>query len=644
MPTEQAGSTAVAPPTREQSKPLREVAKIGELFTNGEFMRRIGHAVPKVITPTMFLSSFASSVRKSPLLMECSVADVAGKALFLAQAGLQPDTPLQHAHLIPFKENRWNPETKKREPHYVCQVVIGYHGLLDLAYRGGKVAAVNAAVAWRDEVDARMFQYERGSEEYLRHVLSEREHNLSAEAQAAGTADFPAFAYAIAGLNDSKVRPFEVWPWHKVQSIRNSTPAYSFAMFALEEAKKQGGRLPPAFMKAPWVAFTEKMTMKTMVRQLLNYLPRSVEYASIAALDEAQERRPIDFGPIIEGRAEQQDYVAAATDAAEDTGDPGATFGTREPEPPTQTRQDAPQRQPTQRQAQAPKPSPASPPPAQRAAEPAPRAAAEPQGDPRDEIPLVGAEAPASDFQSYLFDEVGDYADDLFTDPVKFAEAFEAMMRGASDRATFLENNEDGIAMAIEASGEARAILERATAEPEQASAPASRPSPEVVLVEERGRKDWKGFLADCKNVLEQLEASQLADFAAKHKPKMADGPPAQRIQFVQVVSERAKALQVAMPAGVSDLLPNQKPPAPQGTMQVDPAEQSQEQHLEADTRQVDAFVKELADLTTTAQIAQWRSKPYTAKSIERLERETPSQYDRLQTAISNRMAAVARG
>ena len=89
-------TTPVAP-RREDSRPLREVAKLGDLFSNAEFLRRMQNAVPSIITPTMMLSSLAGSLRKSPDLAQCSVADVAGKALLLAQAGLPPDTPLQLA-------------------------------------------------------------------------------------------------------------------------------------------------------------------------------------------------------------------------------------------------------------------------------------------------------------------------------------------------------------------------------------------------------------------------------------------------------------------------------------------------------------------------------------------------------------------
>lgn len=618
------------PPRKQDSQPLREVARLGDLFTNAEFVRRVERAVPAVITPTLFLSGLAGSLRKSPLLAECSIADVAAKALFLAQAGLPPDTPLQLSHLIPYKERRWNKQTRKQEDHVICQAVIGYHGLLDLAYRGRRVASVNAAVAWRDEVDARMFEYRRGTEEYLHHLISEHPHDMSAQAQAEGRAEFPAFVYAIAGLADSKVRPFEVWPWHKVAGIRDATPAYRFATQLLEQSHRENKPVGSGFLKAPWIAFTEKMAMKTMVKQLLNYLPRSVEYASVAALDDAQERRAIDLGPIIEGRAEDQDYVAAAADAAEETGDPGAAFGVREPAPPPpEPKPQTEARRPAQRAA----PKPPEP-------EPEPEAAAEePPADRWDEPPAETNEAP-SEFVAYLFNDIGELiSEEVFTDPVAFARAYAEAIPKQADRATFIENNADGVNLAIE-STEAAAILEEATRAPQT---PATVPmrAPEIVLAESHGKKDYKSFIADARTILQTVPRELLVDFIERHKPKLADAVASVRIQFAMACGERGKAVGVDTREALTELMSPRA--AAQAAMPMEQPPTSTEQHEAEDARLVDRFQNELAELSTKAQIARWRSQDFTARAIGRLERETPSQYQRLQRIIDERLAAVSR-
>ena len=671
---------AAVAPRREDSRPLKEVAKLGDLFSNAEFLRRMQNAVPSVITPTMMLSSLAGSLRKSPELGQCSVADVAGKILLLAQAGLPPDTPLQLAHLIPFKEKRWNPATRQQEEHYVCQMVLGYHGLLDLAFRSGKIASVIGHVAWRDEVDARAFQYEFGTEEHLRHTPLGNFHDISPEAQAAGTAEFPAFAYAVATLVEGKAKPFEVMPWPLVARIRDTTPAYRFARFVLEDAQKQGRRPPPGFLKAPWVAFVEKMAAKTVAKQLLNWLPRSVEYASIAALDDMQDRRPVDLGPIIDS----SDYVAAAMDAAEASGDAGATFGTREqagtqqqrapesePRQPERqpARQAAPQHQTRPRQERQ-QPTQAEPQPGRWGApegqqsgqeEPPPAAGAvggERGGaDPDAPPPALTAAAEPADFEAYLLDEQGQIAADAIADPVQFALAVADFAARAADdeewdATAFLENNADAMQIAREMSPGAEEILDRL--ETGLASRGAAEDFPRFTVMEDRGRKDWTGFIRNVKVAVAGLDVATLHPWTAHHLPLLADAPATPRIQFAAEVSARAAQLQCIPPPGLAAIVPSARaapapaPPAPAPTspaaaasMNLDEgpaAPPSRYVHAEADGRLVDSWAKEIKAQQTVAQVRTWQATTFVSRALERLEKETKPQYDRAVALIEQRI------
>ena len=560
----------VAAPTKEQSRPLRELTKVGELFTNAEFINRINKAVPSIITPTMMLSTIAASVRRSPLLLECSVQDLAGKALMLAQAALPPDTPMQLAHLIPFKDKVWNPRTRQREEVVTCQVVIGYHGLLDLAYRSGKVAAVIGRVAWRDEVDSRMFDFEFGTEEHLRHVPSGRDHDVSPKAQADGTAELPAFAYAQATMTAGGIRPFEVWPMQKVLSIRNATPAYRYATFLLEELKKNSRPPPAGYVKAPWVAFLEKMAAKTVAKQLLNWLPRSIEYATIAALDDLQERRPIDLGPIIDST----DYVAAAADAAETSGDPGATFGMHETEdePVDKGAAQQPKQQRASRATQQPKPEPtqdngppagqfAPPvgddsPPAQpaTASDQSPQSGAQraPEGDARTPS---GETAPPPFAGQWLLDENGEpIGDDPIEDPLDYVRKLEERWQASSNREGLVQQNADGMEEASRASLQAAGII--ATL-----SAPASL---KIEIATERGGKPNLGqYMRDFRAAVIGLTMADYGDFIAENLPTMHATPLTTRSLLIKALVEHADKLGIPRPPTLSEAMKLQSSPAP---------------------------------------------------------------------------------
>ena len=84
----------------------------------------IKKALPSVITPERFTRMTLSAISTNPKLAQCTPASFLGAMMSAAQLGLEPNTPLGQAYLIPYK-NRGNDEV---------QFQIGYKGLIDLAY------------------------------------------------------------------------------------------------------------------------------------------------------------------------------------------------------------------------------------------------------------------------------------------------------------------------------------------------------------------------------------------------------------------------------------------------------------------------------------------------------------------------------
>lgn len=318
---------------REKKVPLKEITKLSSVFSNEDFMDRLKQAVPKQLTPNRMLRSLVGSVQRSPNLLRCGVLDVVGKMLVCASAGLETDTPLGHAHLIPFAKRSKNKEGQWVDS-YVCQVIFGYHGLLDLSYRTGMLGTVNARCVWAEEEKKQNFLFEFGTQRQLRHRPMGGSHDLSPEAQAAGKADWPAYAYAHATLAKGFADPFEVMPWSDVVAIRDRAQAYIAAKRALEKGQQdKNPYIPNTWTEAPWVRHVRAMAHKTAFRQLSNWLPRSIEIAAVNAIEDAQERGNPDFGPVIDGVVFRDDggadYLSPATELSGDGSDPGSTFGMR---------------------------------------------------------------------------------------------------------------------------------------------------------------------------------------------------------------------------------------------------------------------------------------------------------------------------
>lgn len=74
-------------------------------------------ALPQVITPERFTRMALSALNTTPKLAECSQMSFLGALMNAAQLGLEPNTPLGQAYLIPYR-NKGKLE---------CQFQIGYN-------------------------------------------------------------------------------------------------------------------------------------------------------------------------------------------------------------------------------------------------------------------------------------------------------------------------------------------------------------------------------------------------------------------------------------------------------------------------------------------------------------------------------------
>ena len=80
---------------------FRKNMSIAELIKAME--PEIKRALPKVITVERFIRMALSALNNSPKLQECTKMSFLSALLNAAQLGLEPNTPLGQAYLIPYK-------------------------------------------------------------------------------------------------------------------------------------------------------------------------------------------------------------------------------------------------------------------------------------------------------------------------------------------------------------------------------------------------------------------------------------------------------------------------------------------------------------------------------------------------------------
>ena len=124
-------ATGGEPPAKlSDMKPKEQIAYLLKT-KQGE----ISKMLPKHLNADRLLKVAQIAATTTPALAKCDVASLVGAIGQCAQMGLEPNTVLGHAYLIPF-ENRGANKTE-------VQFIIGYRGMLDLARRSGQIVAAN---------------------------------------------------------------------------------------------------------------------------------------------------------------------------------------------------------------------------------------------------------------------------------------------------------------------------------------------------------------------------------------------------------------------------------------------------------------------------------------------------------------------
>ena len=195
---------------------------------------------PKHIGADRFIGAALTALNKTPTLIGCS-RESFFNALFLSvQAGLLPDTAMQHAHLIPFGNK--------------VVFIPGYRGLITVAYRNPKIVFIDAAIVYDKEDDGERFVVMRGARPDLT-------HNPILESKGRGKIKY---VYATAYLKNSPYPVFKVMNMEEIERIKKKAPSQS----------------------GPWKTDFNQMALKTVIKQLFNLLPMEEEQAFVAQVDD----------------------------------------------------------------------------------------------------------------------------------------------------------------------------------------------------------------------------------------------------------------------------------------------------------------------------------------------------------------------
>lgn len=214
----------------------------------------IKKALPEVITPERFTRMALSALNTTPKLQECTQMSFLAALMTGAQLGLELNTPLGQAYLIPYK-NKGTME---------CQFQIGYKGLIDLAYRNPQMQVISAQTVYENDE----FEYELGLNPRL-------EHRPALEERGEVKLFYGFFKLVNGGFG------FEVMS-------KTAMDAY---------AKEYSKAFDTSF--SPWKSNYIDMAKKTVIKRALKFAPLKTDFRKALSTDETiKQELSVDMSEI----------------------------------------------------------------------------------------------------------------------------------------------------------------------------------------------------------------------------------------------------------------------------------------------------------------------------------------------------------
>lgn len=238
----------------------------------------IKKALPSVITPERFTRMVLSALSSTPKLAECSPQSFLAAMMTAAQLGVEPNTALGQAYLLPYRNHG----------QMECQFQLGYKGLIDLAYRSGEVSVIQAHTVYENDV----FEYELGMDPKLRHVPAKADRG---EAVA---------YYAMFKTKDG---------------------GYGFEVMSVDDVQRHAQRYSKSYGSgsSPWRSNFDEMAKKTVLKRALKYAPLKSDFVRGVAQDEtikaelSDEMYAVPDETVFEAEGEEISSTAVDTETGE---------------------------------------------------------------------------------------------------------------------------------------------------------------------------------------------------------------------------------------------------------------------------------------------------------------------------------------
>ena len=271
----------------EQQAVARKPKTIYDLLMDDKAKTAIGAIAGKFMTPERFLRLAINCVKKTPRLLECDPQSVLGSFMASAALGLEPNTVLQQAYLIPYGvRGPLNDGSGKWDiTHYDCQFQIGYRGFITLAHRSPHIITLEAEAIHEGD----HFDHLKGSRSFLeyRKALKNRGELIGS------------FAFSkLEGGGESAT----VLPLDEINKIRSRSETYQSLIRKVDAANgDKKVKEQKKLNDTPWVMWEDDMSAKSAIKKHSKQLPMNPGDAMAAAVSldaEREDGKTIDMADL----------------------------------------------------------------------------------------------------------------------------------------------------------------------------------------------------------------------------------------------------------------------------------------------------------------------------------------------------------
>ena len=233
---------------------------------------QIERALPQHVKADRFIRVFLTALKSNSKLAACQPRTFLAAMMTSAQLGLEVNTPLGEAFIIPYKTE--------------ASFQIGYKGILSLAYRTNQYRMVYAMEVYKNDA----FSFEYGLEPKLVHKPA-----VKPEGEAT-------HYYAVYHLTNGGMA-FRVWTKEKV----------------IKHAEKFSQSYK-AQSDSPWKSDFDSMAKKTVLIDLFKLAPKSIEFARALTFDETVRSdisEDMDLVPIVDVDVDIPKYKEKASEVVD---------------------------------------------------------------------------------------------------------------------------------------------------------------------------------------------------------------------------------------------------------------------------------------------------------------------------------------